>query len=236
MGWYDANPANLNPLPPREESRRTIDYMGGEAEVLRKAREDFADGDYRWVASVMRDLVYANPENREARELGADALEQLGYQAEAGTWRSAYLVGAHELRHGVITPKHVGLQPDLMQALQISMFFDSMAVRIDPEKAAGEHLVINWSITDQGEDYRLNLQNATLTHRSGELDERAHASVSMHRAVLDNILLQKTSFPEAVESGEIQVEGAVDAFFGLLQMLEKPPANFSIIEPVGEKP
>ncbi|HBC34888.1 MULTISPECIES: alkyl sulfatase dimerization domain-containing protein [unclassified Marinobacter] len=236
MGWYDANPANLNPLPPREESRRTIDYMGGEAEVLRKAREDFADGDYRWVASVMRDLVYANPENREARELGADALEQLGYQAEAGTWRSAYLVGAHELRHGLITPKHVGLQPDLMQALQISMFFDSMAVRIDPEKAAGEHLVINWSITDQGEDYRLNLQNATLTHRSGELDERAHASVSMHRAVLDNILLQKTSFPEAVESGEIQVEGAVDAFFGLLQMLEKPPANFSIIEPVGEKP
>ena len=180
--------------------------------------------------------MYANPENREARELGADALEQLGYQAEAGTWRSAYLVGAHELRHGLITPKHVGLQPDLMQALQISMFFDSMAVRIDPEKAAGEHLVINWSITDQGEDYRLNLQNATLTHRSGELDERAHASVSMHRAVLDNILLQKTSFPEAVESGEIQVEGAVDAFFGLLQMLEKPPANFSIIEPVGEKP
>ena len=236
MGWYDANPANLNPLPPREESRRTIGYMGGEAEVLRKAREDFADGDYRWVASVMRDLVYANPENREARELGADALEQLGYQAEAGTWRSAYLVGAHELRHGVITPKHVGLQPDLMQALQTSMFFDSMAVRIDPEKAAGEHLVINWSITDQGEDYRLNLQNATLTHRSGELDERAHASVSMPRAVLDNILLQKTSFPEAVESGEIQVEGAVDAFFGLLQMLEKPPANFSIIEPVGEKP
>ncbi len=153
-------------------------------------------------------------------------------QAEAGTWRSAYLVGAHELRHGVITPKHVGLQPDLMQALETSMFFDAMGVRIDPEKAAGKHLVINWSITDKSEDYRLNLQNATLTHRSGELDEHAHASVSMSRAVLDNILLQKTSFPEAVQAGDIQVEGSVDAFFGLLQMLEQPPSNFAIIEPV----
>ncbi|ADP99911.1 hypothetical protein HP15_4147 [Marinobacter adhaerens HP15] len=92
--------------------------------------------------------------------------------------------------------------------------------------------MINWSITDKSEDYRLNLQNATLTHRSGELDEHAHASVSMSRAVLDNILLQKTSFPEAVQAGDIQVEGSVDAFFGLLQMLEQPPSNFAIIEPV----
>jgi len=235
MGWYDAHPANLNPLPPREESRRTVDYMGGESAVLARARDDFENGDYRWVASVMRHVVNANPENREARELAADALEQLGYQSEAGTWRSAYLVGAHELRHGVIAPKHVGLQPDLMQALETTMFFDAMAVRVDPEKAAGKHLVINWSITDQGEDYRLNLQNATLTHRSGELDERAHASVSMSRSVLDRILLQKTSFPEAVKAGEIRVDGSPEAFFGLLQMLEQPPANFAIIEPVGEK-
>ncbi|QFS87164.1 MULTISPECIES: alkyl/aryl-sulfatase [unclassified Marinobacter] len=232
MGWYDANPANLNPLPPREEAKRTIEYMGGEKSVLSKARADFDAGNYRWVASVMRHLVYSNPENREARELAADALEQLGYQAEAGTWRSAYLVGAHELRHGVITPKHAGLQPDLMQALETSMFFDAMAVRLDPERAEGKHLVINWSVTDKNEDFRLNLENATLTHRSGELDDNAHASVSMTRDVLDNILLQKTSFPNAVEAGDIRVEGSPEAFFALLQMLEAPSVDFPIIEPV----
>lgn len=232
MGWYDANPANLNPLPPREEAGRTIDYMGGEEEVLRKAHKDFEAGDYRWVASVTRQLIYANPDNQAARELAADALEQLGYQAEAGTWRSAYLVGAHELRNGIDTPKHVGLQPDLMQALDTSMFFDAMAVRLNPNKAAGKHLVINWSVTDQGEDYRLNLQNATLTYRSGELDDEAHASVRMTREVLDSILLEKNTFPEAVQAGQIQVDGSTEAFFGLLQMFEQPSADFPIIEPV----
>lgn len=230
MGWYDGNPANLNPLPPREEARRAIDYMGGEEEVLRKARKDFEAGDYRWVASVTRQLIYANPDNQVARELAADALEQLGYQAEAGTWRSAYLVGAHELRNGVDTPKHVGLQPDLMQALETGMFFDAMAVRLNPEKASGKHLVINWSVSD--EDYRLNLQNATLTYRAGELDDEAHASVRMTREVLDSILLETTTFPEAVQTGQIQLDGSTEAFFGLLQMFEQPSADFPIIEPV----
>ncbi|MFB2703798.1 alkyl/aryl-sulfatase [Marinobacter shengliensis] len=232
MGWYDGNPANLNPLPPREEAGRTIDYMGGEEEVLRKARKDFEAGDYRWVATVTRQLIYANPDNQAARELAADALEQLGYQSEAGTWRSAYLVGAHELRNGVDTPKHVGLQPDLMQALETSMFFDAMAVRLNPNKAAGKHLVINWSVTDQEEDYRLNLQNATLTYRSGELDDEAHASVRMTREVLDSILLETNTFPEAIQAGQIQVDGSTEAFFGLLQMFEDPSVDFPIIEPV----
>ncbi|WP_372982428.1 alkyl/aryl-sulfatase [Marinobacter sediminum] len=230
MGWYDGNPANLNPLPPGEEAGRTIDYMGGEEEVLRKARKDFEAGDYRWVASVTRQLIYANPDNQAARELAADALEQLGYQAEAGTWRSAYLVGAHELRNGVDTPKHVGLQPDLMQALETGMFFDAMAVRLNSNKAAGKHLVINWSVSD--EDYRLNLQNATLTYRAGELDDEAHASVRMTREVLDGILLETTTFSEAVQAGQIQVDGSTEAFFGLLQMFEQPSADFPIIEPV----
>lgn len=183
----------------------------------------------------MRHLVYSNPENREARELAADALEQLGYQAEAGTWRSAYLVGAHELRHGVITPKHAGLQPDLMQALETSMFFDAMAVRLDPERAEGKHLVINWSVTDKNEDFRLNLENATLTHRSGELDDNAHASVSMTRDVLDNILLQKTSFPNAVEAGDIRVEGSPEAFLLCCRCLRPRQSTFRLLSQLTRK-
>ena len=100
LGWYDANPADLNPLPRAEEAKKEIDYMGGAAAVLARAREDFKAGQYRWVAELASRLVFADPANQEARALGADALEQLGYQAEASTWRNAYLLGAQELRHG----------------------------------------------------------------------------------------------------------------------------------------
>ena len=101
LGWYNANPADLNPLPRAESARKQIEYMGGAEAVLKRAREDFKAGQYRWVAEIASQLVFADPANKEARELGADALEQLGYQSEAATWRNAYLLGAAELRNGV---------------------------------------------------------------------------------------------------------------------------------------
>ncbi len=101
LGWYDANPANLNPLPPVERAKKTVAYMGGAEAAIARAREDFANGEYRWVADAMSQIVFAEPENRAARELGADALEQLGYQSESATWRNAYLQGARELRGGL---------------------------------------------------------------------------------------------------------------------------------------
>ncbi|MFN3581620.1 MAG: alkyl/aryl-sulfatase [Pseudomonas sp.] len=235
MGWYDANPANLDPLPPRQNAAKTISYMGGMDQVIARAREDYAKGEYRWVAWVMSQAVFAEPGNQSARELAADALEQLGYQAEAGTWRGAYLTGAQELRQGTGEPRRGNdLSPDLLQALEAGMFFDLLAVRLDAEKAEGQHLVINWTLTDIEENYRLNLQNATLTHRADSLATNPDASVSMTRATLDRILLRQLSFPEAVKTGDITLTGSPAAFFGLLQMIEEPPANFPIIEPVAQ--
>lgn len=233
MGWYDANPANLDPLPPQKNAAKTISYMGGMDKVIEQAGKDFANGEYRWVAWVMSQAVFANPDHKAARELGADALEQLGYQAEAGTWRGAYLTGAQELRQGVgEQDRGNGVSPDLLQALEAGMFFDLLAVRLNAEKAAGQHLVINWTLTDIDEQYRLNLQNSTLTHRAGTLADTPDASVSMTRTTLDRILLRQLTFPDAVKAGDITVTGDPKAFFGLLQMIEEPPANFAIIEPV----
>ena len=75
--------------------------MGGAAAIIARARDDFRQGNYRWVAQVMDQVVYAEPANTEARALAADAFEQLGYLAESATWRNAYLLGAQELRDGL---------------------------------------------------------------------------------------------------------------------------------------
>ena len=144
LSWYDANPCNLHPLPPAPAARKLVDYMGGAAAVIARAKADFAKGEYRWVAQVMKEVVYAEPANIEARALCADALEQMGYQAESATWRNAFLYGAQELRHGVFPlPARVGLGADTLAGLTSDMFFDMMAIRLDPAKAAGQ------SISDQ---------------------------------------------------------------------------------------
>ncbi len=168
LGWYDANPADLDPLPPAENARKTVEYMGGADAVIARARGDFAKGEYRWVASAMNQVVFADPANRAARELGADALEQLGFQAEAATWRNAYLVGAMELRNGV--PKILGnntANADTLKALNNEMFFDFLGVRLNAAKAEGKTMVINWSFTDSNQRIALNLDNSALTYVAG---------------------------------------------------------------------
>ncbi|GIT68881.1 MAG: hypothetical protein Ct9H300mP26_5680 [Acidimicrobiales bacterium] len=38
LGWYDANPAHLNPPPPKKPSEKYVEFMGGPEKVLRQAR------------------------------------------------------------------------------------------------------------------------------------------------------------------------------------------------------
>jgi len=191
LGWYDSNPPNLDPLAPAAAGRKTIEYMGGADAVIARAREDFRRGEYRWVASVMKEVVFADPGNREARELEADALEQLGYQAEAGTWRNEYLVGAAELRSG--PPKRQApstLTEDLLRALPLDSFFDLLGVRLNGPRAEGKTMLINWTFADIGEKYALNLENSALTFTRG-VAEGAQASLTLTRATLDTIILSR---------------------------------------------
>lgn len=232
LGWYDANPANLDPLPPVEAARKTVQYMGGADAVIARAREDFARGEYRWVASAMNQVVYADPSNRAARELGADALEQLGYQAEAGTWRSAYLVGAMELRRGIPrVPGGSSLNADTLKAVSNALFFDFLGVRLDAAKAEGKSMVINWRFTDSGQRFVLTLENSALTHVADRQAETADATVTLSRATLDAITLKQTSFPEAVRAGQVRIDGDRAKLGELLAMLDSFEPMFPVVEP-----
>jgi alkyl sulfatase BDS1-like metallo-beta-lactamase superfamily hydrolase len=232
LGWYDANPADLNPLPPAENARKTVEYMGGADAVIARARGDFAKGEYRWVASAMNQVVFADPANRAARELGADALEQLGFQAEAATWRNAYLVGAMELRDGV--PKILGnntVNADTVKALSNEMFFDFLGVRLNAAKAEGKTMVINWSFTDSNQRIALNLDNSALTYVAGKQAPNADATVTLARGTLDAVALQRTTFTEAVKAGLVKVDGDPAKLDELMSMLDTFKVMFEVVEP-----
>lgn len=233
LGWYDANPANLNPLPPVESARRTLDYMGGMQALLQRARADFERGEYRWVASVMSQAVFAEPDNQAARELAAAALEQLGYQAESGPWRDVYLSGALELRSGSPAPAELDAgNQDLLQAMSTGMIFDLLAVRLNGPRAAGKQIVLNWQFTDSNEQIRSNLQNATLTWLPNRRSENADASLQLTRATLNDILLRRLSFPQAIQQGLLRIDGDQSKLFELLGLLDEFPASFPLIEPL----
>lgn len=233
LSWYDANPCNLHPLPPAPAARKFVEYMGGSAAVIARARADFAKGEYRWVAQVMKEVVYAEPANLDARALCADALEQMGYQAKSATWRNAFLYGAQELRHGVFqVPARSAMGADMLAGLATDVFFDLMAIRLDAAKAAGQAMVINWHFTDRRERLALTLKNCTLTHRMGEEAADASASVETTRATMDSIVLRRTTIADAVAGGAIKFEGDVSRLASLFAMLDQPAGMmFDVVTP-----
>ena len=225
LGWYDGNPAHLQPLPPVEAAVRYVEFMGGADEVLRRARQSFDAGDYRWVAEVVNHVVFADPGNIAARELQADALEQLGYQAESGTWRNAYLMGAQELRAG--SPHgRAGRGRQIASAMTVEQVFDSVGVRFDPQAFDPDPVSFNWHFTDLDEQHVLGVAHAAIHHHSGRHDPAARATVTGTR---DDVLDVVSGAVDLGETGLV-VEGDVELFERFLDALTSPTV-FPLVEP-----
>lgn len=236
IGWYDANPANLNPLPPVERGKKYVEYMGGAEAAISRARDDFAKGEYRFVAEAMSHVVFADPSNTAARQLGADALEQLGYAAESATWRNAYLLGARELRQGRSSAvARAPVSPDVVRAMSLDHLFDYLGVRVNGEKAEGVRLVVNWVFTDLGRTYVLNLENAALTCLADRRSDRADATVTLDRVTLDRVILREISFTEAVERGLVAVDGDPVKVAALFDLFDDFRVMFEVVEPRQEQ-
>lgn len=227
MGWYDGNPVNLNALTPSDEAVKLVEYMGDTDAVLEKAKADFLKGEYQWVAQITNALVYADPQNTEARYLCADALEQLGYQSESGIWRNNYLSGAYELRNGTetdLTKKTTG-SLDARKAMTTEMILDYLAISMNGEETADMDYKINMVITDTEENYYVHLYHGTLLYTVGSIED-ADATLTMPRLALVAILLNNA---EGMQ--QIQVEGNREVLNALSGHLAEYPAFFNIIEP-----
>src|SRR5262245_6293633 len=179
MGWYDANPASLHALPPVAAGTHYVEALGGAEAVIAKAQSAIDGGELRWAAMLLNHLVFAAPDNTKAKNMLADVYTQLGYRAEAGTWRNIYLTGAQELRHGVIDWPTQRLSMALIRATPTSMMLDFAAVRLNPERAKGAKLKINVVLSDVKETHLITIENSVLIHEQGVRDDKADGTATM---------------------------------------------------------
>jgi alkyl sulfatase BDS1-like metallo-beta-lactamase superfamily hydrolase len=233
LGFFDGNPAHLDPLPPQEAGRRYVGLAGGSAKLLTVAREAFEDGDYRWVAELTSHAVFACERCGEARELQARALEQLGYQAESAVWRNLYLVAAMELRDG--SPRRAGRRraasADVARALSIEQLWDALGVRLDAPRAGNLRIVIGWDFTDVQERWTITVENGALSALRGRIAPDAHATVTLTRAAFDSMLLQEGGTAELFTSGAIVVDGDGAKLGELLSLLDEGDPAYPIVTP-----
>ena len=231
LGWFDGNPATLQELPPVAESKKYVEFMGGADAVLKKARESFNKGEFRWVAQVVHHVVFADPTNKAARELEADALEQLGYQAESGPWRNFYLTGAQELRNGVAKlPTPNTASPDTVKAMSLEMIFDYWSVRLNRAKAGSATAKLNFDL-GKADKYFIELENGVINHSAGVQAKNADTNISLSKATLTDIMLQKVTLDDAIKAGDVKITGSEAKLKELLSYFDNFEFWFNIVEP-----
>jgi alkyl sulfatase BDS1-like metallo-beta-lactamase superfamily hydrolase len=231
MGWFDGNPAHLWPHVPEESAKRYVEFMGGAPAVLAKAQASYDEGDYRWVAEVVNHVVFADPGNSDARDLLASAYVQMGFGSENATWRNFFLTGAMELRADAIEAGNRPRTLELLSHLSVAQIFEAIAIRIDGRRAAGTDLVINWTISDNGEQHFIRLENAVLSHVVGRLHDSADLSVGIPKSQLLFVMFGFVPLADLVASGAAEVSGDIATLAKLQALLDAPDPDFAIVTP-----
>ncbi|MFC5872043.1 Alkyl sulfatase BDS1, metallo-beta-lactamase superfamily [Chryseobacterium arachidis] len=234
FGWFDGNPSNLNPLPPSEAGAKYVEFMGGAENVLKQAKKSYDKGEYRWVAEVLKHLVFADSKNQEAKNLLADSYEQLGYMSESGPWRNFYLTGASELRNGKKNISRGGTtSKDMISGMSSELFFDYLAMRYKGTDYFKDQFNFNILLTDRNEKVGLIVKNGMVTPRIGTfLKNNITATISVSRNDLAILTAGNNSkVNEYIKNGKIKIEGNADAFNQFIQHIDNFDPWFNIVEP-----
>lgn len=231
LGWFDGNPATLHELTPVDASKKYVEFMGGADAVLTKAKQSYDKGEYRWVAQVVQHVVFADPKNQAARNLEADALEQMGYQAESGPWRNFYLAGAQELRNGVAKlPTPNTASPDTVKAMSLDMIFDYWSVRVNRQKAGAAHIRLNFDLGGS-ERYFVELTNGVVNHTQGLQVKDAEATIQLSKDTLANIMLKTVMLDDAIKAGDVKINGNKAKLEELMSYFDNFEFWFNLVTP-----
>ncbi len=229
LGWYDAVPANLNPLPPSARGAKYVAAMGGAAKVIATARTAMKAGEYRWSADILNQLVFADPKNAEGRALLADTYEQLGYQAEASTWRNMYLSATRDLRQSVSS--NMSTQSiDMISAIPTGLLMDSIATRLDPAVIGANALMLNFNFTDRSEKARITVENAVMIVEMDQAHAAPAVTLSGPRQLFLGLFFLKLPLAQ-LEAAGLKVEGDRAAIAALQAAIEPLGGAFNIAEP-----
>ena len=234
LGYWDANPATLIPLSPGDSAPLYVEMMGGAEPIMTKGRELYGQGEYRLAQEILNKLVYAQPENQDAKDLLADVFEQIGYQMESPSVRNSFLAGAYELRNGIpqgVSPN--SSSPDFIRALSTELWLDFLGVRLDSGKAGSREFTINLILSDTDETYVVELSNGTLTNIAGQRAEGADLTLTIERPDLEAVMMGRATMDQQIDKGLAAVEGKRGILDELKGMLVQFDMGFEVMPGTG---
>ncbi|MBD8499565.1 alkyl/aryl-sulfatase [Paenibacillus arenosi] len=229
LGYYSGNPSDLDPLPQVESAQKYVQYIGGASKVIEQARVDYEKGEYRWVAQILKHVVMSEPDHEEAKQLLADAFEQLGFQAESAIWRNVYLSGAHELRHGV--KSETKNTSKMLNDVPVDDFFKLLAIKLNGPKAEGISVTINVTFTDMNETYTLYVENSVLTYKANVAADQPDTALIIDKVAFYKIGTGQLTPEQALADGQLSLSGESAKLNEFLELLDTFDIMSNIVTP-----
>ena len=230
LGAYDGNPSNLNPLPPQESAKRYLELIGGADKAVAAAQAAFDKGEYRWAAELLNHAVFGQPEHKAAKELLARTYEQMGYMAEAATWRNSYLTAAAELRNG---PPQKGVDRsfliDMLLQTPVERFLEAMAAGLDGPAAEGMNLKVNLVLSDTKESFVLWIENAVLHHKKAAAAGDANATLTLTKDIFIKMMAGTAGVKDTLFSDELKVDGSKIDLLRFFTLIDRASGTFRIV-------
>ena len=230
LGYWDGNPATLAPLSPSDSAPLFVEMMGGSAEIIAKAEELHAAGEYRLAMEILNKLVYAEPANAQAKDLLANVFEQLGYQYESASLRNVFLAAAQELRNGIQTiaaPR--GTSPSMARAMTTSQWWDSVGTRVDSSLADGNDYIVNFITPDTDQTFVIEMSSGTLSNIEGYLSDEADATITINRTDLDTVIMGQATLSEQLQNDLGSLEGDASVLLSMAAVLTVFSPGFEVL-------
>jgi len=234
LGYWDGNPATLAPLSPADSAPLYVEMMGGAKEIIFRGQALHDEGEYRLAMEILNKLVYAQPDNSEAKDLLATVFEQLGYQYESASMRNVFLSSAQELRNGapaVAAPR--GTNPSLARAMTTTQWWDAVATRVDSGLADGTDFTINFSSPDTQQNFVVEMSGGTLTNIEGYLSDDADVTITMNRSDLETVIMGQETLASQLQAGVGMVTGNQAVLLQLSSVLVTFNSSFEVMPGTG---
>ena len=234
LGYWDGNPATLAPLSPADSAPLYVEMMGGAKEIIFRGQALHDEGEYRLAMEILNKLVYAQPDNSEAKDLLASVFEQLGYQYESASMRNVFLSSAQELRNGapaVAAPR--GTSPSLARAMTTTQWWDAVATRVDSGLADGTDFTINFSSPDTQQNFVVEMSGGTLTNIEGYLSDDADVTITMNRSDLETVIMGQETLASQLQAGVGMVTGNQAVLLQLSSVLVTFNSSFEVMPGTG---
>lgn len=233
LGWFQGDPVDLDPTPPKASAERLMAMMGGRDKLLLEAGNAYLKGEYQWAAELASYAIRVDNEDALARDIKARSFRKLGYASMNINWRNWYLMSAMELegkfngddiKQRSADMRAVLLSPAMVKNFTPQIFLQNWITRVDPDKANDVSLTLGFTFPDINEQWALEVRRGVAQLHRG-IPEGTALQLTMDKTFMETLLTGESGLLKGVLLGDVKVQGNlldIKTFLACFDFSEEP--------------